>query len=130
MAGASPKLGWPKFGALSKKQGKCCDWRRRMSDNVAYALWVYTGLQIFMTVAVLKGPGGSVLPYIGLALLVGAVLPGFRALEKRWERLSNSEAADLAREPAFRRDRRLIWGLAIGLPFALTFMLKVLDALI
>ncbi|OCC24462.1 hypothetical protein MB02_06625 [Croceicoccus estronivorus] len=115
---------------ISGREGKPCDWRRWMSDNVAYALWVYTSLQIFMTVAVLKGPGGSILPYLGLALLVGAVLPGFSALEKRWERLSCDEAANPALEPAFRRDRRLIWTLAIGLPFVLTLLLKVLDALI
>ncbi|MDD3798242.1 MAG: hypothetical protein PHE36_03580 [Novosphingobium sp.] len=130
MTGALPKLGWPKSGAISAKGAKPCDWRRRMSDNVAYALLVYTGLQIFMTMAVLKGAGGSTLPYLGLVLLVGAVLPGFRALEKRWEGLSNAEAANPALNPAYRRDRRLIWGLAIGLPFALTGVLKVLDALI
>ena len=130
MAGASPKLGWLKSGAISARAGKQRDWRRRMSDNVAYALWVYTGLQIFMTVAVLKGPGGSILPYLALALLVVAVLPGFRALEKRWERLSDAEALDPTLESAYRKDKRMIWGLAIGLPFLLTIVLKALDAVI
>lgn len=130
MAGALPKVGRPKSGAISAEGGKPRDWRRGMSDNVAYALWVYTGLQIFMTVAVLKGTGGSILPYLALTLLVVAVLPGFRALEKQWERLSDGEASNPALEPAYRRDRRLIWGLALGLPFMLTLLLKALDALL
>jgi hypothetical protein len=130
MAEASPKLGWPKSDAISAREGKVRDWRRRMSDNVAYALWVYTGLQIFMTVAVLKGPGGSILPYLALALLVVAVLPGFRALERRWDRMSDEQAVDPAYEPPYRRDKRLIWGLAVGLPFVMTGVLKALDAVI
>ena len=32
------------------------DWRKAMSDNVALALLVYTGLQIFMTVGAMKQP--------------------------------------------------------------------------
>ena len=130
MAPALPKLGWPKSVLSSARAGRPCDWRRRMSDHVAYALWVYTGLQIFLTVSVLKGPGSSALPYLGLAILVITVLPGFRALEKRWERLDPAQAADPALEPEFRRDRWLIWILALGLPFGLTVLLKALDALI
>ena len=30
------------------------DWRKRMSDNIAYALLVYTALQIWVTVHALK----------------------------------------------------------------------------
>ena len=30
------------------------DWRKAMSDNVAYALLVYTALQIFMTIGAMK----------------------------------------------------------------------------
>ena len=130
MAGALPKLGKPKSDVISARGGKPRDWRRGMSDNVAYALWVYTGLQIFMTVAVLKGTGGSVLPYLALTFLVLAVLPGFRALEREWDRLGETDAANPALEPAYRRDRRLIWALALGLPFLLTLVLKVLDALL
>lgn len=130
MAGAAPKWGWLKFAAISGRQEKPRDWRRRMSDNVAYALWVYTGLQIFLTLAILKGPGGSVLPYFALVLLIVVVLPGFQSLEKRWEELSDAQAADPALEPAYRRDKRLIWSLAIGLPFVLTLVIKALDALL
>ena len=129
MARATPRLGWLKLSAISGRRAKIRDWRRRMSDNVAYALWVYTALQIFMTMAVLKGRGSSVLPYFALILLVVAVLPGFHALEKRWEELSDDQAANPALEPAYRRDKRLIWCLALGLPFLLTLVLKALDAI-
>ena len=30
------------------------DWRKAMSDNVAYALLIYTGLQIFLTMNAIK----------------------------------------------------------------------------
>ena len=46
------------------------DWRKRMSDNIAYALLVYTALQIFMTMGALHGKGGSILPYFALVVLV------------------------------------------------------------
>ena len=130
MARAEPKWGFLKSPAISAHQLKPRDWRRRMSDNVAYALWAYTGLQIFMTMAVLKGPGGSILPYFALVVLIMAVLPGFQSLEKRWEELSDAEACNPALEPAYRRDKRLIWSLAIGLPFLLTLIIKALDALL
>lgn len=129
MARAIPKLDWHKLRVLFHRQGPC-NWRRGMSDHVAYALLVYTGLQIFMTVAALKGPDGSTLPYFGLALLICAVIPGFRALERRWEGLTDAAAADPALEDRYRKDRRLLWLLAIGLPFVLTLLLKVLDALL
>ena len=129
MAGAIPKLDWHKLRVLFHRQGPC-NWRRAMSDNVAYALLVYTGLQIFMTVSALKGPGSSTLPYFGLAVLICAVIPGFRALERRWESLSDAAAANAALEDQYRKDRRLVWSLAIGLPFGLTLLLKVLDALL
>ena len=47
------------------------DWRKAMSDNVAYALLVYTGLTIFVTVNAMKSGGGmSILPYLALVVLV------------------------------------------------------------
>ena len=48
------------------------DWRRSMSDHVAYGLLVYTGLQIFVTVKALSEGTSGVLPY--LALIAGAVV--------------------------------------------------------
>ncbi|GMN14155.1 hypothetical protein [Altererythrobacter sp. MTPC7] len=42
--------------------GALRDWRKSMSDNVAYALLVYTALQIFVSVAAMKEGTSSILP--------------------------------------------------------------------
>ena len=104
------------------------DWRKAMSDNVATALIVYTGLQIFVTVNALKEGSSSTLPYFALVILVAAIIPACRWFEKRWKDLSDAEAADEDLRPAFRRDQFLLWALAIGLPFVLTGLLKAIFA--
>ena len=60
------------------------DWRKRMSDNIAYALLVYTGLQIFITMRALVNEGANLLPYIALVILVVAIIPSCRRFERRW----------------------------------------------
>ena len=103
------------------------DWRKGMSDNVAYALLVYTALQIFVTLEAIKGSGGgSALPYLSLIVLVAAIIPACRRFEKRWERLDDEAAADPALAPRYRRDQALLWLLAIGLPFALTALFTMI----
>lgn len=104
------------------------DWRRRMSDHIAYGLLVYTALQIFVTVGALKGKGGSLLPYFALVILVAAIIPACRRFERRWNRLTDAEAADPAFAAQFRHDRLLIWAMAIGLPFLITGVLRGLAA--
>jgi hypothetical protein len=105
------------------------DWRRRMSDNIAYALLVYTALQIFVTMGALKSEGMSLLPYLALVILVGAIIPACRRFERRWNRLNDEQAADPALASYYRRDKRALWLLAIGLPFALTAVFKGLALL-
>ncbi len=100
------------------------DWRKGMSDNVAFALLTYTGLQIFVTVHALKKGFPAILPYIALAVLVAAIIPACRWFEKRWSDLSDEEAADLALKGAYRRDQAGLWALAIGLPFLFTGLIK------
>ena len=100
------------------------DWRKRMSDHVAYALLIYTGLQIFVTALALKGAPGSILPYFALVVLVFAIIPGCRMVERRWDVLSDAEAADPSLAGAFRRDALLLWAAAIGLPLVLTAAFK------
>ncbi|WP_370034599.1 hypothetical protein [Qipengyuania mesophila] len=101
------------------------DWRKAMSDNVALALLVYTALQIFMTVGAMKQGASSILPYLALIVLVGGIIPACRWFERRWVGLSDDEAADIERKPAFRRDQIMLWALAIGLPVALTAFFKL-----
>ena len=106
--------------ATQKRAGRKLDWRRRMSDNVAYALLVYTGLQIFVTMGQLNQGSGSILPYFALILLVAAIIPGCRMFEKRWDRLSDSEAANPELRDRFRRDLVVLWLSAISLPLVIT----------
>ncbi len=105
------------------------DWRKKMSDNIAYALLAYTGLQIFVTMGALQARGGSILPYFVLIILVAAIIPACRRFERRWNRLGNEQAADPGLASFYRRDRRALWLLAIGLPFAVTGLFKLLSFL-
>src|ERR1700712_4137851 len=75
-------------------EGRVVDWRRKMSDNIAYALLVYTALQIFVTMGALHAEGGSLLPYLALIILVGAIIPACRRFERRWNRLDDGQASD------------------------------------
>jgi hypothetical protein len=113
-------------GKTAARQAKMLDWRKRMSDNIAYALLVYTGLQIFVTMGSLKAAGPSTLPYIALCILVVAIIPSCRRFERRWNRLSDDQAADPAMAAYFRRDRTVLWVLAIGLPFLITGVFRLL----
>ena len=113
-----------------KRAGAKLDWRRKMSDHVAYGLLVYTGLQIFVTMSALKVGQGSILPYFALIVLVAAIIPGCRMFEKRWESLSDSEAANPELADRFKRDRLLVWIFALSLPLALTGLFLGIDALI
>jgi hypothetical protein len=105
---------------------KARDWRKAMSDHVAYGLLVYTALQIFVTVHALGQGSSGLLPYLALVVLVGGIIPVCRWFEKRWAVLDDAQASDPAFASEFRRDVAALWALAIGLPFALTLMFKAL----
>ena len=102
------------------------DWRKAMSDHVAYALLVYTALQIFLTVKALGEGFSSILPYFALVALVAAIIPLCRWFEKRWSYLSDEQAADEGYAAAFRRDTIGLWVMAICLPLALTGVFKAI----
>lgn len=110
-------------------QSRPLDWRKRMSDNIAYALLVYTGLQIFVTMGALKASGPSMLPYLALVILIIGIIPACRRFERRWNRLSDEQAANPALARYYRNDRILLWSLAIGLPFLITGLFRLLGAL-
>ena len=101
------------------------DWRKSMSDHVAYALLVYTGLQILLTIKALSAGVTTILPYFVLVLLVVAIIPACRWFEKRWTQMSDEQASDEAYATAFRRDVSGLWALAILLPLALTGLCKL-----
>ena len=105
------------------------DFRKAMSDHVAYALLAYTGLQIFVTVKALSSGVSSILPYFALVILVAAIIPACRWFEKRWTDLPEEQASSPELASAFRRDTIGLWLLAIGLPFVLTGLVKAVFAL-
>ena len=117
-------------GTRTKTPARPLDWRRRMSDSIAYALLVYTALQIFVTIGALRAGSGSLLPYLALIILIAAIVPACRRFERRWNRLSDAAAADPRFASAFRRDSIALWLLAIGLPFALSGLFQLLHLLI
>nr|WP_245174082.1 hypothetical protein [Erythrobacter sp. A6_0] len=97
-----------------------------MSDNVALALIVYTGLQIFVTVKALEKGMPSLLPYLLLVVLVVAIIPACRWFERRWKDIDDAHAADPALSGDYRRDQALLWTMAIGLPFAIAYGCKAI----
>jgi hypothetical protein len=101
------------------------DWRKAMSDHVAYGLLAYTGLQIIVTVKALAEGSSTALPYLALVVLVAGIIPVCRWFEKRWADLGDAEAVDPEFAPAFRRDVLTLWALAVGLPFGLTLIFKM-----
>lgn len=101
------------------------DWRRAMSDNVALALLVYTGLQIFMTVHALRDGLPNILPYLALVVLVAGIIPACRWFEKRWSGLDDTAAHDPSLKSAYRRDQIALWVLALGSPVALTAVARL-----
>jgi hypothetical protein len=116
--------------ATQKRSVRKLDWRKKMSDHVAYALLAYTGLQIWVTMGTLKSGSGSILPYFALIVLVAAIIPGCRMFERRWDGLSDSEAANPELRDRFRKDVVVLWLCAIGLPFALTGAFLAIGALL
>lgn len=104
------------------------DWRKSMSDNVAYALVAYTALHIFATVSAMKETGMQSMALFALVVLVAAIIPACRKFESRWKHLSDAEAADPSYASSFRRDQIVLWILALGLPFALTALFKGIAA--
>lgn len=106
--------------------GKPVDWPKSMSDNVAIALIVYTGLNIFLTVDAIKQTGMRSLAMLCLIILVAGIIPACRRFEKRWRDLPEEAAHDRALSGLYRRDQAMLWLLALGLPFAITLLFKAM----
>lgn len=104
------------------------DWRKSASDHVAYALLVYTALQIFVTVHALKDGSYTLIPYFALIVLVAGIIPACRWFERRWVGISDEAAHDPALSGDFKRDMAMLWTLAIGLPFLLTGLYKLISS--
>nr|WP_235903799.1 hypothetical protein [Pontixanthobacter luteolus] len=115
--------------AAKERGASTRDWRKGMSDNVAWALIVYTALHIVATVGAMKETGMKSLALLALVVLVAGIIPACRRFERRWRDLTDEEAASPRFADAYRRDQIALWILAIGLPFALTALFKGIAAM-
>jgi hypothetical protein len=120
---------WNGIDTAAPAKPKGLDWSKKMSNHVAYALLVYTTLQIFVTMGELHSKAGSALPYFALILLVAAIIPACRSFERRWAGLDDQARSDPGQKSRFIRDCLLLWVLAIGLPFFVTGLFRALSML-
>lgn len=98
---------------------------KRISDQIALALIVYTLLLIFMVTPTLES-GMRIWPYFLLVLLVAAVIPFFRGLDHRWKALETSELSGSGLNTRFAIDRVKLWMVALGIPFILAALCRTL----
>lgn len=99
---------------------------KRISDHVAIALVVYTLLLIFVVAPNIEGTGAAIWPYFFLVVLVAAIIPLFRGIDTRWQALAHSELSRGGLETRFAVDRLKLWIVAIGVPFGLAAVCRML----
>ncbi|ASK87247.1 hypothetical protein [Sphingorhabdus sp. SMR4y] len=105
-------------------------WDKKMSNNCAAALLVYTILQIFVVLRFIETKGMSIAPYFGLIVLVAVIIPFCRNFEKRWADMHNSGLTDQSLAAKFRADQSLLWLLALGLPFVFVALITAIGAIV
>lgn len=93
------------------------DWHRSMSNNLAAALVVYAGLQIFVISAIVATGATSLLYHLGIAVLIAAIVPAARSMERRWEQLPQYALPRQVIADRFRMDLLRLWGTVLLLPF-------------
>ena len=134
MASTAPRADAPSFekyrsGSAGKvaRADRPVDWAKKMSNNSALALLVYTMMQIFLVLKTLKPEGMSIAPYFGIVALVVVIIPICRGFERKWESVL-AGAPDMAMR--FRKDQAILWLAAIGLPFAFIAIIELVNAAI
>lgn len=99
-------------------------WDKKMSNNCAAALLVYTMMQIFFVLGFIETRGMSIAPYFGLIVLVAVIIPFCRSFEKRWSKIGNSGLSEQSLAAKFRADQVVLWILALGLPLLFAGLIK------
>ncbi|AMO72070.1 hypothetical protein AZE99_09620 [Sphingorhabdus sp. M41] len=105
-------------------------WDKKMSNNCAAALLVYTLAQIFIVLRFIETKGMSIAPYFGLILLVAVIIPFCRNFEKRWANMSNSGLSEQSLAAKFRADQVILWLLALGLPVLFVAVIKAIASIL
>lgn len=89
---------------------------KRMSDNVAFALVVYTLMLIFIVTPSMESNGTSIFPYFMLVVFVGLVISPCHNLERRWQALQARDTGDGMLNSRFNLDRAILWIATIAVP--------------
>ncbi len=130
MVAAASRKSVSKHQARHDVQRHNVRWDKKMSNNCAAALLVYTILQIFVVLRFIETSGMSIAPYFGLVLLVAVIIPFCRNFEKRWANMSNSGLTDQSLAAKFRADQIVLWLLALGLPVVFIGVIKAIGAIV
>lgn len=102
-------------------------WHRKMSNNLAGALVLFTGLQICIISGVVATGASTLLYHLGIAVLLAAIVPAARNMERRWELLSQSDLSRQSLSTRFRVDQLKLWCAALFLPLAWIPVGAILD---
>ena len=130
MVASAPQKSVSKHHARQDIQHRGVRWDKKMSNNCAAALLVYTMMQIFFVLGFIEAKGMSIAPYFGLVLLVAVIIPFCRNFEKRWTTMSNSGLSGQSLAAKFRSDQMLLWVLALGLPMVFAGLIKTFGTLL
>ena len=130
MVAAAPHKSVSKHRASHAVRQTGVRWDKKMSNNCAAALLVYTLMQIFFVLSFIETKGMSIAPYFGLVLLVAVIIPFCRKFEKRWVNMAQSGLSEQSMAAKFRSDQVVLWMLAIGLPFVFVALIKAVGQLV
>lgn len=130
MVAAAPRKSVSKHHARHDVQTTGVRWDKKMSNNCAAALLVYTMAQIFFVLSFIETKGMSIAPYFGLIVLVAVIIPFCRKFEKRWQTMNSSGLSDQSMAAKFRSDQVVLWSLAIGLPFVFVGLIKAVGPML
>ena len=109
--------------ATHTQSRKSCS--KRICNEVAYALVLYTMLLIFVTSPAIHFGDMSIFPYFLLVVLVALAIPFLRGLERKWHAIEAS--GEVSRETSFTADRIKLWAFAILMPIIFMGIARVLS---
>ena len=89
---------------------------RGMSRHTAGSLLLFTLVQIAAVVLLADRPGGRILPFVALAVLMLAALPFSRMVDQRWARIADAALPSHGLATRYRRDRDRLWWFASIVP--------------
>ncbi len=130
MVAAASRKSVSKNHARQDVQNTAVRWDKKMSNNCAAALLVYTMMQIFFVLSFIETSGMSIAPYFGLVVLVAVIIPFCRKFEKRWADIGSSGLSGQSIAAKFRSDQVFLWVLAIGLPFVFVGVIKTVGSML